>query len=189
MAILACGPSVRETWTDEFFDDFPIVIAVNDAAWPRPGTDDRPFRHHWVVGSDAHILTPILKGERPRPHTGALTNRAYGPQFERLGLLYVRPHTFNKGGPLGARHTSYSFVAAVWFALENAGPLGHVHIHGFDASVTPSVTGIDKNHSHKNARWRAEADLLRMVWDDSRITNYGRASTLLLDHIAGRKSL
>lgn len=190
VAVLACGPSIRETWDDrEDFTKFDLVVAINDAPWPRPGTNDRPLRHHWIAASDAHILKPVLEGKVLRPMVGALTNRGFGPQFEKQGLKWIRPHTFSPDGPLGKKHTSYSFVAAVWFALRAAGPTGTVDIHGFDASQTPSITGIDKAHSHKNARWRSEAELLKIIWDERRIVNHGKVSQSLLAQLAGRAPL
>ena len=179
IALLCPGPSLRTTWIDALFEKFNLVIAINDAAWL--------YRHHWIVGSDRHILQPVLDGQKPRPLIGALTNRAYGPRFQAIGLQYVRPETFNPNGPLGKRHTSYSMVAAVWFALRQCGPQGVVEIHGFDASPDPSITGIDRHGSHKGARWRDEAQRLRMVWDASRIRSMGNAASWLLDFVAGKR--
>lgn len=180
VAILCCGPSVRETWSELMFPSFDCVIAVNDAG--------QLFAHHWIVGSDGHILKPILEGVNRRPLVGALTNRAWVGRFQAIGLQAIRPDTFDQNGPFGRAHTTYSFVAALWFALKEAGPYGHVHVHGFDASQTPSVTGIDRFHSHRPARWRQEAEKLKVLWDASRITNHGKAPGWLLDFLCGRKA-
>lgn len=180
VAVLCCGPSVRETWSELQFQHCATVIAVNDAG--------QLFDHHWIVGSDGHILKPILEGKSRRPLIGALTNRAWVERFKSVGLQAIRPDTFDQNGPFGKGHTSYSFVAALWFALKEAGPWGQVHIHGFDASSTPSVTGIDRFHSHKPSRWRQEADKLRVIWDAARIVNHGRAPGWLLDFLAGRRA-
>lgn len=180
IAVLLPGPSLPEMWREAMFAFYECVIAVNDAAWL--------YQSHWIVGSDRHILQPVLDGEKRRPLIGALTNGAWGPRFEAVGLRWVKPDTFKKGGPLGKEHTSYSMVAAVHQALAWAGPQGHVDLYGYDAAQAPSITGIDKHYSHKNARWRGEADKLRRIWDASRIRVYGRASAGVLAYVSGQQA-
>lgn len=179
VAVLLPGPSLREMWREDLFPAFAEVIAVNDAAWL--------FAHHWIVGSDRHILQPVLDGEQRRPLAGALTNGAWGPRFEAIGLRWRRPATMVDQGPLGKGHTSYSMVAAVWAALEFAGSGGHVHLYGYDAAIGPSVTGIDKAASHRNARWREEAKKLAVIWDRNRITVHGRVAPGILAFVEGRQ--
>lgn len=177
VALLCCGPSLKDTWDDT--RDFPchsIVIAVNDAGWLN--------RHHWLCFSDKHIIDPIWAKKYAPPIVGCLTNKAFCGQASAHGLQAIRPETFHDGKAL-TKGTSYSMVAAVWWAVKQAKALGTVvHLHGYDCSHTPSVAGIDRHGSHAPARWRSEATFLRQVWDKS-IVCHGRAPKGMLDYLNG----
>lgn len=188
VALLCPGPSLPDTWCDDFFDGFDVVIGVNTAAWK--------YKVHWLVGADKHVMMPVLKGQYPAPLRGVVSSKFWGSMARDMGIEWKRPPLQNKEtvkaacpvAPQTAKNDvcAYSFPQALWLAYEFAQSPSEIEIHGFDcAQQKQDFAGVNGDHS-KN-RWIFELSWLRDIWKPG-IVNNGKASAEVMAYLEGRQN-
>lgn len=195
IALLCCGPSLREVWDESKFDDYSMVVAVNTAGWI--------FRCHWLCAADHDIFTNkdrtgIYDPQGRLPLCGILSNAERGKEAKLRGLQW---HPLKLQGPDWiARHARglnrhppdsvqccFTFPNALAWSLVQARG-GMVHVYGIDFSQTPGDV-VGKKGCHDPKRWQKESAWLQLIWQPSRIRCFGRIKPNVLAYLEGRESL
>lgn len=171
-ALLCPGPSLPTLWHDDLFFDFELVVGIN--------TVGHRYRTHYSFGTDIHIVKKFLDKQCAMPDVAVVT----GPRMAQtcaLKKVPVRRIVKIKGDREGIV-CPYTMPNALMFCLAN---VERVEVFGMDWSDTRNDFAGQKG-DHTFHRWTREADWLKKVWKDERITVRGLISKDKLDYIAGR---
>jgi len=186
VALLCPGPSLREVYCDDMFEEFEAVIAVNTAGWL--------FFHHWLAFLDRHVWTPVRE-KRLNVHlplVGILSNNAFCDEAAPMGWkAEPMPSYYGVGVSEEAKRLTsrekmpFTMPNALEFALKRF-PQARVTVFGMDYAVNqPCAGNVKGDRSVK--RFSDEAIWLRSVWNEARIEVEGRASQALLDYLCRRR--
>jgi len=187
IAVLACGPSLKQGWHDNKAKEFDAVVAVNTAAW-RYGCD-------WLVFSDTHVERGLTK----LPRIGVVTNsRAEITRNNAIRPLPIGESNTSKLTPAmraiaeaqGMGQCGFTLPNALRFAAEEW-PGCDVTLFGFDCSELPCVGGMNAPGSHDADRWARELPWVRECFriGTVRLDDSCQASPMIRDYLAGTVEL
>lgn len=182
IALLCCGPSLPEVWSNERFDEYQIVVAVNTAAWR--------YKCHWLCASDAHVFAPLWGGSHPLPLLGVIANEPRGKEAKLRGLrtipLRLQGPEWLKGTgrrPPNSVQCGFTMPNALAWCLSQT--TGMIDIFGCDFS-TALLDFAGQKGNHDAVRWQRESAWLRVIWEPERIRVFGRLAPSVLDYLSRR---
>lgn len=184
IALLACGPSLKEFWSVSKMADYELVIGVNTAGWL--------FPVDWLAFSDTHIITPMREGKYPHPFHGYITNggQKIPGNLERRPLpLYQRnypaltPELQALATAQGMTECGYTFPNALCVAQTWSGG-EPIHVYGFDCAMQRhDAAGQEGYHTRK--RWLTELPWIKSQWGKN-VTAFSRANPTIIAWLEGR---
>lgn len=168
VAVLACGPSLTETWTTDAAASYDLVIGVNTVAWV--------FPVDWLAFLDKEVLTGCIdKGMLPKRGyiTHALMKLPDGSERIIPGAYNRKGDSLTRDVGLWSHCCNYTFPCALQVAREvSAG--GAIDVYGYDIAVGKADCAHKAVGDRSANRFGKELAWVGEYWPEG-ATCYGRA--------------
>lgn len=181
VALLSCGPSLKERWQNRYKYKYDFTIGVNTAGWL--------YEVDMLACLDKEIILDYPKN-RPFP-AQVLTHKDY-PVPKKSKKIVSQAYNIKAKEVIpvqqlrfAASYCNYTFPQALWYIGEYF-PEAEVDVFGFDIAIH-SADVVGKAGSRGTSRWRAELPWIRFFWQKE-WNCMGNASQDTLDWIIGNRN-